>query len=388
MAFVDGFASCSDHYTLKHHHDNTTNSSDSSMVDSDKAMNLLNSYNNFVNSVTRIKKNVLRSKGRDFSTKQSNDKKMVRYVVLQPSSTGEFYETKTRKVITQVSAFDSSQTDNNQNKLNHNKKDSKIDSKLPSKIASKIDSKIDSNKTESMSDDEAIHSESSQITRFKTSNFNDGDGDHSVGNNSVGNNSVGNNSVGNNSVGNNSIENATGTSLGEMSSGECKPSAKTAQTETAFEIHMKKKRARMKTLSSSSSVQTDDKRLLKNRHFSKADTVKASGDQNGESDDDNTIKIDNRSKFSRRARKETENSGKHDFKTSDYNSKFSDSNAKDSEFSVNIKNTGSEKFQKNGGSVQNNMENKEWLLKNIPGSILLYRVVFLKCHIWGKIRSF
>ena len=166
------------------------------MVDSDKAMNLLNSYNNFVNSVTRIKKNVLRSKGRDFSTKQSNDKKMVRYVVLQPSSTGEFYETKTRKVMTQVSAFDSSQTDNNQNKLNHNKKESKIDSKLPSKIASKIDSKIDSNKTESMSDDEAIHSESSQITRFKTSNFNDGDGEHhSVGNNSVENNSVENNSV-------------------------------------------------------------------------------------------------------------------------------------------------------------------------------------------------
>ena len=47
------------------------------MVDSDKAMNLLNSYNNFVNSVTRIKKNVLRSKGRDFSTKQSNDKKIL-----------------------------------------------------------------------------------------------------------------------------------------------------------------------------------------------------------------------------------------------------------------------------------------------------------------------
>ena len=42
------------------------------------------------------------------------------------------------------------------------------------------------------------------------------------------------------------------------------------------------------------------------------------------------------------------------------------------------------KFQKNGGSVQNNMENKEWLLKNIPGSILLYRVVFLKCHILGQ----
>ena len=39
------------------------------------------------------------------------------------------------------------------------------------------------------------------------------------------------------------------------------------------------------------------------------------------------------------------------------------------------------KFQKNGGSVQNNMENKEWLLKNVPGSILLYRVVFLKYHI-------
>ena len=126
MAFVDGFASCSDYYTIKHHHDNTTNSSDSSMIDSDKAMNLLNSYNNFVNSVTRIKKNVLRSKGRDFSTKQSNDKKMVRYVVLQPSSTGEFYDTKNRKVITQVSAFDSSQTDNNQNKLNHNKKESSL----------------------------------------------------------------------------------------------------------------------------------------------------------------------------------------------------------------------------------------------------------------------
>ena len=90
------------------------------------------------------------------------------------------------------------------------------------------------------------------------------------------------------------------------------------------------------------------------------------------------------SKFSRRARKETENSGKHDFKTSDYNSKFSDSNAKDSEFSVNIKNTSSEKFQKKGGSVQNNMENKEWLLKNIPGSILLYRQVFLKCHFLGQ----
>merc|ERR1712071_596706 len=112
-------------------------------------------------------------------------------------------------------------------------------------------------------------------------------------------------------------------------------------------IHMKKKRARMKTLSSSSSNRTDDKQLVKNRHFSKADTVKISGDQN-ESDDENTVKIHETSEFTGRVRKETENSEKHDFKTSDHNSKFSDFNAKDSDFSANIKNSSSEKFQKNG----------------------------------------
>merc|ERR1712127_507124 len=99
-----------------------------------------------------------------------------------------------------------------------------------------------------------------------------------------------------------------------MSSGECTPAVKATQAETAFEIHMKKKRARMKTLSSSSSNRTDDKQLVKNRHFSKADTVKISGDQN-ESDDENTVKIHETSEFTGRVRKETENSEKHDFKT-------------------------------------------------------------------------